>query len=297
MTPLVLYCKSYHRDVLRAARLAESIRQHNLDSIQFYLSCPTADLPLFRDKVGTDEVILIADEDILATNPAIDMDEFASLPGYLSQQIVKSEFWRLGLSENYVCLDSDGYFIRDFNISDFLAPNGNPYTVINESLELRTFGSIRNHPQISKNIDLACEKIMSILARPGRHYDFGPLPVIWNRLVWKELADQYLTPNNLSFLDVITLFPSEMRWYGEALLKYRPIELWPIETLFRCYHYEEQFDLARKAGETDSSLAKVYLGVCVQSNWDRSMSFGRPEKNIASRIVRYVKRRIFHRLV
>jgi hypothetical protein len=52
MKDIVLYCKSYHRDVQRAKRLAESVYQFNSGNLPFYLSCPSADLPLFRNILG-----------------------------------------------------------------------------------------------------------------------------------------------------------------------------------------------------------------------------------------------------
>jgi hypothetical protein len=297
MKDIVLYCKSYHRDVLRAAKLADSIRRHNETGLPFYLSCPAADLELFRNKIGSEGVTLFADEDIIARNPAIDKQAFDTLPGVITQQIVKSEFWRLGISENYLCLDSDSNFIRNFSRDDFLTPSGTPYTVMNQSLELRTFGAIHRHEKIARNIDADCEKIMGILGRTGRHYDFGPLPVVWSRRVWSDLAEKFLTPRNMSFLDAMVLYPSEMRWYGEALLKYRSIELWPVETLFRCYHYEDQFREAQKAGESDETLKQAYLGVCSQSNWDKELEHGQARKSLPSRIVRAIKRRVFRRLI
>src|SRR5450759_951373 len=99
MKDIVLYCKSYHRDVLRAARLAESVRRHNPGNLPFYLSCPSTDLPLFKDIVGSDGVTLLADEEIVAANVSLDKKAFSALPGVISQQIVKSEFWRLGICE------------------------------------------------------------------------------------------------------------------------------------------------------------------------------------------------------
>ena len=297
MKDIVLYCKSYHRDVLRAARLAESVRRHNPGNLPFYLSCPSTDLVLFNDVIGNDGVILLADEEIVAANVFIDTKAFSALPGVISQQIVKSEFWRLGICENYLCLDSDSYFIRDCNKGDLLMPSGVPITVMNESLELRLFGAINRHEKIARNIDADCKTIMDIFGRSGRHYDFGPLPVVWSRRVWADLAEQFLAPQDMSFLDAMVLFPSEMRWYGEALLKYRSIELWPVETLFRCYHYEDQYRAARKSGETDEVLRQLYLGVCVQSNWDKGLDFGQNKKGLLSRFVRTIKRRFLRRLV
>jgi len=297
MKDIVLYCKSYNRDVLRAARLAESVRRHNPGNLPFYLSCPSVDLALFRDIVGSDSVTFLADEEIVAENSTIDHKAFGALPGVISQQIVKSEFWRLGISENYFCLDSDSYFIRDCIKEDLLTPSGIPYTVMNESLELRLFGELHRHAKIARNIDDDCKTIMDIFGRTGRHYDFGPLPVVWSKHVWSDLAEKFLEPQSMNFLDAMVLFPSEMRWYGEALLRYRSIELWPVETLFRCYHYEDQYRIARKSGESDEALSQLYLGVCVQSNWDRDLAYGDYHKNVLSRTVRAIKRRILRRLV
>jgi len=297
MKDIVLYCKSYQRDVLRAAQLAESVRLHNPDNLPFYLSCPSTDLALFKDIVGSDGVILLADEEIVAANASIDKKAFSALPGVISQQIVKSEFWRLGLCENYLCLDSDSYFIRDCHIDDFLTPSGAPFTVMNESLELRLFGALHRHAKIARNIDADCQTIMDILGRTGRHYDFGPLPVVWSRRVWTDLAEKFLEPQGMSFLDAMVLFPSEMRWYGEALLKYRSIELWPVETLFRCYHYEDQYRNSIKSGETEEVLKHVYLGVCVQSNWHKELEYGTTKKGVLSKLVRIIKHRLLRRLV
>jgi hypothetical protein len=296
MKDIVLYCKSYQGDVLRAARLAKSIRQFNTEHLPFYLSCPAADLHLFQTTIGNEGVIFLTDEEIIAANTSIDQKILDALPGGLSQQIVKSEFWRLGLCENYLCLDSDSYFIRNFSQDDFLAPNGTPYTVINESLELRLFGAIHHHEKIARNIDADCTAIMGIMGRTGRHYDFGPLPVVWSRKVWSDLAEKFLAPQNMNFMDAIKLFPSEMRWYGEALLQYRSIELWPVETLFRCYHYEAQYHAAKEADETDEALKFAYLGVCVQSNWDSGLAYGKTKKSLLSKITRAAKRRVFRRL-
>jgi len=296
MKDIVLYCKSYHRDVRRAKQLVESVRLHNASNLPFYLSCPSADLPLFRNTIGSERVIFLTDEEIMAANPSIKPEDLAVLPGGLSQQIVKSEFWRLGICENYLCIDSDAYFIRPFNREDFLAPGGHPYTVINESLELRLFGALHDHTKIARNREAECKAIMEIFRRTGRQYDFGPLPVVWSRRVWADLSEKYLKPRSMNFLDAIKLFPSEMRWYGEALLKFKSIELWPVETLFRCYHYEEQYRYAMKAGETEGALSQIYLGVCTQSNWDKEQDHGQNEKSALSKLNRTIKRRILKRL-
>ena len=119
MEKVVLYCKSFHRDVDRVVNLQESIDKHNIDNIPFYVSVPQQDVELFKSK-GIRNIV--EDESIYQSNSS----------GWIQQQIVKSNFWKLGLCENYVCIDSDGYFIKDFYITDFMYDDQTPYTVIHE---------------------------------------------------------------------------------------------------------------------------------------------------------------------
>ena len=42
----------------------------------------------------------------------------------------------LKLRSNYLCIDSDSIFIRDFGKTDFLASDGEPYTVLHQNKEL-----------------------------------------------------------------------------------------------------------------------------------------------------------------
>ena len=116
-------------------------------------------------------------------------------------------------------------------------------------------------------------------------------------IMMKGFAEMHFELRGMNFLDATKPFPSELRWYGEALLKFRSIELWPVETLFRCYHCEQQSLDAKKTGESDETLSQIYLGVCSQSNWDKELDQGQNEKGLLSNIVRTIKLRILRRLV
>lgn len=109
MRPFALYCKSYRTDLRRVVRLAESIRRYNVEQIPFYVSVPREDVPLFREQLGGLPLVLLADEDILAASRPGVAEQVARMPGYLAQQVVKSEFWRLGHADAYLCLDSDAF--------------------------------------------------------------------------------------------------------------------------------------------------------------------------------------------
>lgn len=288
MKPLVLYCKSYRQDVLRARRLAESVAQFNGDELEFHVSAPAADLPLFAQQLSGLPHRLLADEDIVRANPRLDPARLAAMPGYRSQQVVKSEFWRLGLCETYVCLDSDSYFIRNFGAGDFIAKDGTPYTVMHEGKEfLQYLVNIGKQ----KYVDHAAEESRRFQAQfPGveSRYRFGPTPVIWSAKAWAALDDKLLKPRGWSFADAIEAFPSELHWYGGAVLSFRPFALLPREPLFRLYGYAEEYWRARKLGETDETLTANYLGVTRQSAWDKADDLDR-EKRIRRAVRTFIK--------
>ena len=271
MQKVVLFCKSFRDDVLRVRRLIESVARFNTDGLSLYLAVPTADVPLFREKCDGLAFNLLTDEDVIAANPKLDPGVFAQLPGRVSQQIVKSEFWRLGLGEAYVCVDSDCHFLRAFRAADFLSADGTPYTVMHESKELLHFAELSGMAQIAGNWKRDSEDMKRIFGREGRSWDFGPVPVVWSARVWEDLDEKFLRARGMTFLDAITLHPGELRWYGEALLAFGSIPILPIEPLFRCYHYEEQYHFWKRLGETEDTVARNYLGVCMQSNWDKDL--------------------------
>lgn len=293
MKNFVLYCKSYRNDVLRVKRLAESIEQFNHEQIPFYVSVPSSDMALFRETLFGRSAILITDEEIIRANPSLSLEKINALPGGTSQQIVKSEFWRLGISESYLCVDSDCVFIRPFSESDFITPEGFPYTIVHEAKELLQFAARNDMRKVSDDFHRERQQLMDIFGRTGHHFDFGPPPLLWSRHVWSALDEQFLKPRNMNFYDAIVMFSGEIQWYGEAMLKFRPFPLIPVEPYFKFYFYERQFLVGKKQGETIERLAKNYFGVCYQSNWDTKSNL--VQKPLLSRLVRWIRRVLFRR--
>jgi hypothetical protein len=291
LKPLVLYCKSYRADVLRAKRLALSIQKFNQDKLPFYISVPENDMSLFKEHLSGMAVEFIRDEDILAANPRHVLESIQKMPGNLSQQVVKSEFWRLQLSENYVCLDSDDEFMKAFTAADFLAGDGHPYTVITEGKEFLEFCERYYLPKVPVNFIRESKEVQELFGREGKIYSFGIPPLVWSNKVWMTLEKEFLEPRNLSFAELIVQCPHELRIYGECLLKYRPIPLWPCEDVFKNYLYQPQYLFDQKRGMTAEIISKNYLGVVKQSNWDGAQ-FGAPQKSLASRLARKIKQSI-----
>ena len=292
MTPLVLYCKSYHTDLKRVVRLAQSVRHFNAEHIPFLVSVPQADLPLFREHLDGSGVELLADEDIIQASPRIDATLLSRMRGSLSQQVVKSEFWRLGHADAYLCLDSDSVFIRPFRQADYLSPDGTPYTVINEAQELLVGALVRGKANVVENFQREARLVQGLFGRAGKAYSFGPMPMVWHRRVWQSLDEQYLLPRGMNFMDAIAQAPLESRWYGEALLRFKAMPLMPAEPFFKVYHYAWQLDQDRRHKLGLPELAKIYSGVIYQSAWEREMDWPREGGNWLSRAGRRIRRRL-----
>lgn len=260
MHDLALYCKSYSGDFERVKAQAESVKKFNVDKIPYYISVPPEDVDTFRYWIGHLAEV-ICDHDIITS----------SLPPWRAQQVVKSSFWKLGICENYLMLDSDQYFIRGFHEDDFIVPGTNYcYTVMHEQKEL--FGWTANKSNVlgfdpSKSFGHDRQKIMDAFGRKGRYYDFGPSPILWNCSVWKAFEDKFLKPNNISFEQCIATVPSEFSFYGEFLLADKTIPIMPIEPIFKVFHYKQQYEEYKRNGYTESDIAKTYMGVCLQGNW------------------------------
>ena len=259
---IVIFCESFHRDIARVKILLESVSKYNTDNIPFYISVPSEDIRLFKDQLGTNGYHLITDEDI--NGEKIEA-------GWVNQQITKLGFWKLGLCYNYISVDSDGYFIKPFGVKDFIADidTHTPYTVMHEQKDLFSWTAknlqlLGFDPQIS-----FAEHITSgqeVFGRTSKRlYDFGPLP-IYSCDVWSALEENYIKPNGLTIRDLLRQISNEFTWYGETLLTFKPIELWPIEPIFKMFHYMQQYKDYKNAGYTEQDWAKNYLGICMQSS-------------------------------
>ena len=295
MEPIVIFCCSFARDVLRARRMAESVARHNRDGLPLYVSAPREEVALFRDRLGSLATIVNRDE-IVAANPRMDMARLYALPGIKHQQVIKSDAWRLGLAENTLVLDSDCQFIRDFGRADFLAEGNVPYTVMHDGRDVLEFTARHGPARVAREFLECREPIMRELGRDGPVHDFGYAPYVWSRHVWNDLAEKHLAPRGETLVEAIDRAPSEFTWYGEALLRFGSIPLHRRGEYFRFYHYEHQYWADRRSGVTQESLAKDWLGIVYQSNWETSTEFGRPAKSLASRLARSVRRAVKYAL-
>lgn len=272
--------------------MVESVNRHNKDNLPLYISVPESEVALFQKNIPAYNAKIINELDILRKNPKLNIKKLYEIRGGLRQQVIKSEFWRLGLAENYLVIDADCVFLRDFHTLDFIVKEDIPYSVIHEGkdvlLATGKFGPLKNRHHFLNDRN----PIQTAIGRPGITYDYGYAPFLWSSKVWESFDKNYLTQNNKSFLDAILEVGSEFTWYGESLMKYRAIPIYPKEQLFKHYHYEHQLWLDLTAGYTEDHLRKDFMGVVYQSNWQTWEDFGGKQKKISSLALRYSKRMI-----
>lgn len=262
MLPILLFIKTYREDFAQCEKLLRSIQTHNRDNIKILLSVNDEDFSFFKNNLPTDTFEIIKDSDILECR--IDNQ-------WKYQQIVKSQLHKLNICKNYVCIDSDSFFINDFFVDTFIAEKDIPYTVIHQQKELFSWLSINNKfeqcpKEYFENIN---RKIMSEIGRSGICYDYGPSPTIWSCAVWESFEKNFLKPRKIVYEQLIDVFPSEFTWYGEWLLHTRLIPLFPKEPLFKVFHYEKQYNDFIKEGHSIESIKENYLGIVMQSNWTK----------------------------
>lgn len=281
----VLLCKSYRQDVRRVERMMASVQRHNVDDIPVVLCVPEADVELFRERLATFRYTLITDESVVLAHPDAQarglLDRYHRTPGSLSQQVVKSEAWRLIGCNAYLCLDSDTVFLRPFGRQDFLAADGHPYTIVHEDKDLFQLALCQGHEDVWTAFLATSRGMQDRFRRQGPVYSYGPFPVLWSARVWHDLERLDLAPKGLTLWDAISQIPSEAHWYGEALHALRSIPLHVIGPLCRCYHYSWQERLLRKLGENEATLAKHFLCVVYQSNWDEALDHGRRRSRLS----------------
>jgi hypothetical protein len=293
-----LVCKSYAGDIKRLKRLLISIQQHNSDQIPIFVIVPAADLTecqiyLQNITFGTTSYQWLTDEDVVNAHPQVlshDLiKKYRSTPGTISQQIIKSEAWRAIPCAAYLSLDSDSIFLKSFHKSDFITTDGTPYTVMHQAKEMYQVTINRGYAVQYEHFLHLAKTVQKVFGRQGAMYSFLPQPFLWSSNVWQTLHEKWLSPKNKTIWDAIDYCPSEAQWYGEALLHFHPAQVKPIEPLFRVYHFDWQYDLYKKWGEEPELLQQLYLGACIQSNWEVNLDSEGARSN-ASKWLRKLKR-------
>ena len=274
MDKLVLFCKTFKGDFKRFKILKESVDKYNKDNLPFYISVPKEDMELFKSiqHNASYKFEILTDEEILGFVP--------DMPGWISQQIVKMKFYKKGLCKFYLVLDSDSYFIRDFDEKDFMYDKDIPYILMHENKYFRELASCLG----DKNVFETELNIKNYLKRKGKVYNYYNNPILCSKVL-SELEKNVGDVENL-----IKKFPLEYVWHGEYLLKSRCIDFMPCESFFKFFNYEAEYKLWQSQGENLSDIKKYYVGILMQDRWCKKSKF---KNSLKQKFNRRLKRIIF----
>ena len=296
MDRLAIFLCSYLKDLHRAARLFESIKQHNIDQLPFYIAVPSSHLSEFKRVLSDSTIHWLTQEEVFAMTPSIRTEAYERIKGGDMQQVVKSESWRLEIAENMIVMDSDCKFLRPFQTSDFISDDGTPYTVVTDGGiggDIHQLSIVLAKPKIWTDWLETSDRTRQYFGNCNAlRYGYAGAPYIWSSRVWSDLAKLVLEPTGKTFLNLVHELGSELVIYGEALLSLKSIPFKPHKPYFRMYCYEGEFwnDLSNQIDE--SILAKSYMGVTNQSNWEYWMDHQSFRKSLPSRIARSLRRDI-----
>lgn len=265
MTNFGILVKSYAYDFEYAKRLLISINRHNVEKIPVYLVVPTSDVELFREFEDSG-VFVLAESLFDAHLTTVDIAGLSA--GYLNQEVIKLCFWELGLLDNYLCMDSDAEFIRDFFVSDFMADQDTPYTFLTEDSELRVEpGYFAEHwagrevllRRIYECVGVEDDRILTVHGH-----------AVFSSAVLLSFRDKFLLPRGWDYLDALQVSPYEPTWYNAWLMKDHTIPIIMREPIIKTFHNgTQQLDYLLR-GVTESDVARGYAAVVVNSNYSRA---------------------------
>lgn len=262
MDKLVFYCKTYIKDYKNILKLIKSYNLYNKDNIKLYLSCPEEDYDVFS-KLGGGNITVLKDEEI-AKNNLISESKADLSKGYINQQICKLSFAEYGVCDNYLCLDSDALFIREFYYSDFMYNDEVPYSVL------------------IMDKDLQCEKAYQKFWDQRYEYhkkiyeffgmDMNPYKTCHNMQIVNvrvmEKLNIALSKKGMNYADALEIAPFEFTWYNTALQYFKPFEIVEVEPIFKMFHNRSQYVNARRNNIDLDDWARAYVGIVLNSNWN-----------------------------
>ena len=265
MHKIAILLVTYIGDIGYVGRLIPNYKKYNIDKIPLYIAIPNSDIKAF-ERFRCDNIELLTMESI--TNNLVSDNSVRGIrPGYINQEIIKLAFWEKGLCENYFCMDSDGEFIRDFFISDFMYDDDTPYTILVEDNELAV------EPEYYKKYWFEREKLIRLIQKEVGLVDRRMLTchgfAIISCKVLESLYKKYLSPNNLTYQDILNKAPYEFSWYNMWLQKDKTIGIQFREHIFKYFHHKNHHLEYLQKGITLQDISRGYIGVVVNSNYSR----------------------------
>ena len=234
---LAIMNKSFKRDLERSVVLYKSFEKYFLgaDKTPFYIVIPARDWDLFTDKFKNlkenNEIKnlpqFITEQEVFerCNEPDVSQD------GNMAQQVVKLCFGATKIAKNYIMMDSDNYFTKNFNPE-----------VLFENNTLKTFAWKMTNEVIEKNKNYMVNHCYTepILRNPKvisaydmnlfikeffgnknkEFFGFVISPQLFNSDALSRMKEFIDKKGGYKISTIIHLIPFEMQWYGEYILQH-----------------------------------------------------------------------------
>lgn len=290
MEDFAFLLKTHIEDLEYANRLLKSIMKFNVDKITVYIISEKN----LENKLIINESFVFIDENkfndflIPSQNDSNSYKGFKI--GYLNQQIIKLAFWELGLCNNYMCIDSDILFTREFFKTEFVQ-NKKPFTFYSEEKNLITdekyysfyFNGLEKYRLIIKEyLGIIDEELKNC-------HGMG---IICSETM-RKFKINFLKENSLTYSEIIIKAPIEFTWYTYWCQKIHT-DLNLKEIPLKVYHtyYQYSYDLIFSS---INGINKLYLGYIMNSNWSKKMNidkFGDYSLKLIFRLIKDFTRRV-----
>lgn len=263
MHTFVMYCKTYGGDLDRLSNLVSSYKKYNRENIPLYISSPESELYLFQSHSDSN-VIVMSDESFAEKYLAIVPHSGMSL-GYVNQQICKLTFYKTAVARNYLCLDSDAVFIRDFYVSDFMHDELTPYIVLVMDKDL----SIERHYRTAFWLErqASIQKIYDYMGLDDRRLRTCHGHQIFNMEVLESLLRDFMKPRNLSYNDLLKIAPYEFTWYNVWFQKNKLVKEVAVEPFFKTLHMRQEYIFSKIKTLRIEDYAETFVGLVLNSKW------------------------------
>jgi hypothetical protein len=257
--------RTYKDDFDYAKRLILSFNRHNTNNLRLFIIVSIDDLNLFSS-FNNKNITIMSDE---LLNKYFTKHYVKDIrPGYINQEIVKLSFWELGIAKHYFALDSDFVFLKNFNMNTFFTKTHQPKYVLVDDKELMIEPEYFNNIWKKRQIELnKIKRIMKIKDNDIKTCHGG---TIITRAVMKSFKEKFMEPNNLTYLNLLTISPYEFTWYNYWLQKNKKLKIQISEPYFKIYHNYDQIRRDILMGITNESIKNSYVGIVINSNFSRA---------------------------
>ncbi len=257
--------KTCKKDFIYVRRLLDSFVKYNSENIHLYLVTEKESFQELKDMVSqtdNEDITVLSDHLFYRYFSQQSIGELSA--GYINQEIVKLAFHKLGLSANYLALDSDAFFIRSFYYKDFMYNEYEPYTVLYEESPFYC------DPQYYKNFSIKKKEWLKNICKVLEFDDTKICSChgfqIISAAVMEKFEETVLKQNHYTYVDLMKIAPLEFSWYSIFLQKSHAVSIHPCGEIFKTFHtsYDHALSLVKNISIED--YARGYVGIVINSN-------------------------------